>query len=200
VAASASPGQIALVTPIQRADAQLETPQARAAEAAIAASRRWIRAGFLPGSFNVQPGLAFTASSTSIGWTVGAGWTATSAPIKFTQGLGELGWTDGRNVRMVVRWPAADVDRMRMFAKELVDLQPDVILSWGTPATAALQRETRTVPSYSRRSPIRWALASLPACPARVEISPASSAMKRHWEESGCSCSRRSRPAPGSAA
>jgi putative ABC transport system substrate-binding protein len=64
----------------------------------------------------------------------------------FTQGLGELGWTDGRNLRTVVRWSAADVDRMRMFAKELVDLQPDVILSWGTPATAALQRETRTVP------------------------------------------------------
>jgi putative tryptophan/tyrosine transport system substrate-binding protein len=64
----------------------------------------------------------------------------------FTQGLAELGWTDGRNLRMDVRWAAANVDRMRMFAKELVDLQPDVMLAIGTPATAALQRETRTIP------------------------------------------------------
>ena len=47
---------------------------------------------------------------------------------------------------MDVRWAAGNVDRMRMFAKELVDLQPDVILASTTPATAALQRETRTIP------------------------------------------------------
>jgi putative ABC transport system substrate-binding protein len=64
----------------------------------------------------------------------------------FTQGLAELGWTDGRNLRMDVRWAAGNVDRMRMFAKELVGLQPDVILSYTTPVTAALQRETRTIP------------------------------------------------------
>jgi hypothetical protein len=64
----------------------------------------------------------------------------------FTQGLEELGWTDGRNLRIDVRWGTANVDRMRMFAKELVDLQPDVILSQGTVVTAALQRETRSIP------------------------------------------------------
>jgi len=64
----------------------------------------------------------------------------------FTQGLAELGWTDGRNLRMDVRWAGGDIDRIRMFAKELVDLQPDVILSISTPVTAALQRETRTIP------------------------------------------------------
>jgi putative ABC transport system substrate-binding protein len=64
----------------------------------------------------------------------------------FTQGLAELGWTDGRNLRMDVRWAAANIDRMRMFAKELVDFQPDLMLAIGTPATAALQRETRTIP------------------------------------------------------
>jgi putative ABC transport system substrate-binding protein len=64
----------------------------------------------------------------------------------FTQGLAELGWTDGRNLRMDVRWTAGNVDRMRMSAKELLDLQPDVILAHGTPATAAFQRETRTIP------------------------------------------------------
>jgi putative ABC transport system substrate-binding protein len=47
----------------------------------------------------------------------------------FTQALVELGWTDGRNVRMDVRWAAGDVDRMRMLAKEFVGLQPDVILA-----------------------------------------------------------------------
>jgi putative ABC transport system substrate-binding protein len=64
----------------------------------------------------------------------------------FTQGLADLGWTDGRNLRVDVRWAAGDVNRMRMFAKELVELQPDVILAGTTPATAALQRETRTIP------------------------------------------------------
>ena len=56
---------------------------------------------------------------------------------RFTQGLSELGWTEGRNLQMEVRW-ADSVDRMRMFAKELVELRPDVILSFGTPVTAAL--------------------------------------------------------------
>jgi ABC-type uncharacterized transport system substrate-binding protein len=64
----------------------------------------------------------------------------------FTQGLSELGWTDGRNLRMNVRWAGENIDRMRMFAKELVDLQPDVIFSLATPATAAVQRQTRTIP------------------------------------------------------
>jgi putative ABC transport system substrate-binding protein len=64
----------------------------------------------------------------------------------FTRGLAELGWVDGRNLRTEVRWGRGDVDRIRTFAKELVALQPDVILSHGTPVTAALHRETRTIP------------------------------------------------------
>jgi putative tryptophan/tyrosine transport system substrate-binding protein len=64
----------------------------------------------------------------------------------FTRRLAELGWTEGHNLQMDIRWAAADVDRMRMSAKELVDLQPDVILADTTPTTAALQRETRTIP------------------------------------------------------
>jgi putative ABC transport system substrate-binding protein len=51
----------------------------------------------------------------------------------FTQGLAELGWTDGRNMRTDVRWAGENVDRMGIFAKELVDLQPDVIFSHTTP-------------------------------------------------------------------
>src|SRR6516165_740698 len=64
----------------------------------------------------------------------------------FTQALAGLGWTDGRNVRMDLRWGGDDINRMRALAQELVGLQPDIIVSMGTPATVALQRQTRTIP------------------------------------------------------
>lgn len=64
----------------------------------------------------------------------------------FMQTLADLGWIDGRNLQMNVRWAPGSVDRMRSFAKELVELHPDVILANSTPVTAALQRETRTIP------------------------------------------------------
>jgi putative ABC transport system substrate-binding protein len=64
----------------------------------------------------------------------------------FTQALAALGWTDGRNLRMDVRGAAGDNSRTRALARELVGLQPDIILTGGTPVTAAVQRETRTIP------------------------------------------------------
>jgi putative ABC transport system substrate-binding protein len=64
----------------------------------------------------------------------------------FTQGLADLGWSDGTNLRTDVRWGGGDVGKIRTFAKELVAMQPDLILAQGTPVTAALQRETRTIP------------------------------------------------------
>jgi putative tryptophan/tyrosine transport system substrate-binding protein len=64
----------------------------------------------------------------------------------FTQALADLGWTDGRNVRMDVRWTGDDINRIGAAAQELVGLQPDIILPNGTPATIALHRETRTIP------------------------------------------------------
>jgi putative tryptophan/tyrosine transport system substrate-binding protein len=63
-----------------------------------------------------------------------------------TQTLPDLGWTDGRNVWVDVRWYGADINRIGALAQELVGLQPDIILVSSTPATAALQRETRTIP------------------------------------------------------
>jgi putative tryptophan/tyrosine transport system substrate-binding protein len=63
----------------------------------------------------------------------------------FTQTLADLGWTDGRNVRMDLRL-TDDISRVRAFAHELVGLQPDIILAVGTPATAGVQQETRTTP------------------------------------------------------
>jgi putative ABC transport system substrate-binding protein len=64
----------------------------------------------------------------------------------FTQALAGLGWTDGRNVRMDLRWGGGDINRIRALAQELVRSQPDIILTGGTLATAAVQRETRTIP------------------------------------------------------
>ena len=64
----------------------------------------------------------------------------------FTQALLDLGWTDGRNVRMDLRWGGGDINRMRALARELVGLQPDVILTTSTLPTVALQRETRPIP------------------------------------------------------
>jgi len=63
-----------------------------------------------------------------------------------TQALADLGWTDGRNVRMDLRWAGGDSNRIPALAQELVGLRPDIILANGTLATVAVQRETRTIP------------------------------------------------------
>jgi putative ABC transport system substrate-binding protein len=64
----------------------------------------------------------------------------------FIQTFADLGWTDGRNVRIDFRSGGLDLNRIRALAQELVGLKPDVILAITTPATVALQRETRTIP------------------------------------------------------
>ena len=64
----------------------------------------------------------------------------------FTQALAGLGWTDGRNVRIDLRWHRDDINRIGALAQELVGLQPDIILTSTTPTTVAVQRETRTIP------------------------------------------------------
>ena len=64
----------------------------------------------------------------------------------FKQELAALGWFEDRNLRIDHRWAAGDVNRAGQFAKELVALQPKVILSNTTPVTAALHRETKTIP------------------------------------------------------
>src|SRR6516162_8761743 len=64
----------------------------------------------------------------------------------FTQALTDLGWADGRNVRMDLRWAGADTNRIRALAQELVGLQSDIIVTTATPTTVALQQETRTIP------------------------------------------------------
>jgi putative tryptophan/tyrosine transport system substrate-binding protein len=64
----------------------------------------------------------------------------------FREELGKLGWMEGRNIEIDTRWAAADVELMQAFAKELVALLPDFILTSSTPATAAMLQQTRTIP------------------------------------------------------
>jgi putative ABC transport system substrate-binding protein len=64
----------------------------------------------------------------------------------FRQALQQLGWTEGRNIRIDIRWGENDVDRDRKYAAELVALAPDVILAAGTLSVTALQRASRTLP------------------------------------------------------
>ena len=64
----------------------------------------------------------------------------------FVQGLQELGWTDGRNIRIETRWTAGDTDRMRRHAAELVALAPDVILASGGTVVGALLEASRATP------------------------------------------------------
>ena len=64
----------------------------------------------------------------------------------FLQGLQQLGWTVGRNVRIDIRWAAGNAERIRKYAAELVALAPDVILAAGSPAVGPLLQATRTVP------------------------------------------------------
>jgi putative ABC transport system substrate-binding protein len=64
----------------------------------------------------------------------------------FTEALAGFGWIDGRNLRIDLRWAGADADRIRAFAQDLVGLKPDIIVTEGTPTTAAVQRQTRTIP------------------------------------------------------
>jgi putative tryptophan/tyrosine transport system substrate-binding protein len=65
----------------------------------------------------------------------------------FREGLQKLGWTEGRDIRIDFRWAAAsDMESMQRFAKDLVALQPDLILSNNTPTTATLLQQTHTIP------------------------------------------------------
>jgi putative tryptophan/tyrosine transport system substrate-binding protein len=64
----------------------------------------------------------------------------------FVQELQQLGWTDGRNLRIDYRWGSADAGRNRRYAAELVALAPDVILAGASTSVAALQQASRTVP------------------------------------------------------
>jgi len=112
--------------------------------------REFIR--LLGGAAAVWPAAARAQQSErirSVGFLHGGSETAETNPIfvpAFTQGLGELGWVEGRNLRIEHRWAEGNVERMRMLARELVDLAPDVICVTSGPAAKALQEQTRSIP------------------------------------------------------
>src|SRR5262245_55359403 len=71
---------------------------------------------------------------------------ARRASPPFLEGLRQLGWTEGGDVRIETRWGAGDPDRYRQYAAELLALAPDVILANSSAALASLLHATRTVP------------------------------------------------------
>jgi putative ABC transport system substrate-binding protein len=64
----------------------------------------------------------------------------------FREGLQELGWAEDRNIRIDTRWAGFDAQSMQQNAKELIALQPDLIISQSTPTTAVLKQQTSTIP------------------------------------------------------
>jgi len=66
--------------------------------------------------------------------------------LAFAQALAQSGWTEGRNIRIDVRWGARDPERIRRYAAELVALAPDVILAVGSPSTGPLLQASRAIP------------------------------------------------------
>src|SRR5204863_4231150 len=62
------------------------------------------------------------------------------------QRLEELGWIEGRNIRIDYRFPASDPNRIKVAAAELVDLKPDVIVTISAPETMSVQERTHSVP------------------------------------------------------
>jgi putative tryptophan/tyrosine transport system substrate-binding protein len=78
--------------------------------------------------------------------TAGSDLEAKSLIGRTRQRLEELGWSEGRNIRIEDRWAAGDSNRLRAYAIELAQMAPDVIICEGTPVVAALKQATRTVP------------------------------------------------------
>ena len=105
----------------------------------------------------------------------------------FRAAFTQLGWTEGSNLRIELRWSADDTDRMRTLAKELVDLRPDAILGATTPWSAPLPARRGQFRSCSRAYLIRLAAASLRILRIRAVTSLASCPTIRpaHWAENG---------------
>jgi putative tryptophan/tyrosine transport system substrate-binding protein len=95
----------------------------------------------------------------------------------FLQGLAQLGWLDGRNVRIDIRWATANADQIRKYAEELVAQAPDVILAPGSATPGPLLQTTRTIPIVFATvpDPVGAAQALSRALRARAAMLPASS-------------------------
>ena len=114
--------------------------------------------------------------------------------MAFVQGLQQLGWAVGTNVRIDARWGAGDAERIRKYAAELLALTPDVIVANGSPEVSALRQTTRTVPIVfaNAADPVgQGFVASLSRPGALSLVLPHSTSLVR--AENGFSCSMRLR-------
>jgi putative ABC transport system substrate-binding protein len=96
-----------------------------------------------PFAARTQPSERMRLVGVLMGFSENAG---QSLVTTFRDALTTLGWTEGRNLRIELRWGAGDAGRIEKFAKELVDLRPDAILAQTTHVTVALAHETKTIP------------------------------------------------------
>jgi hypothetical protein len=103
----------------------------------------------------------------------------------FLQALQHLGWTNGRNVRIDIRWSAGDPERNRRYAAELVALTPDAILASTTVSLAALLQATRALPIVFCRSLIQLELGSLRVWRSRAATQPDLPCTSTAWERNG---------------
>jgi putative tryptophan/tyrosine transport system substrate-binding protein len=105
----------------------------------------------------------------------------------FLQGLQQLSWIDGRNVRIDYRWSAGDPNRTRKSATELIALEPEVVMAFTSAAVAPVRQATSTVPIVSRSWPIRSAQAMSRASPGQAVTSralpPKNYAVSGKWIE-----------------
>jgi putative tryptophan/tyrosine transport system substrate-binding protein len=117
---------------------------------------------------------------------VGQAWIAA-----FAQGLQQLGWEIGSNIRIEYRWGAGDTERFRKYAAELVALSPDVILGTAASIVGALQQASRTIPIVfvTTIDPVGSGLVTSLAHPGGNATGSNSAQAPNCWN-----CSRRSRP------
>jgi putative ABC transport system substrate-binding protein len=93
---------------------------------------------------------------------------AQASVTAFVEAMKRFGWVEGKNIRIDYRFAAGDPMLFKTYAAELVGLSPDAILTEGSPAIAALQQQTRTIPSLYGRRRSRWpGLGSEPPTPGR---------------------------------
>ena len=109
---------------------------------------------------------------------------AQSQIMALREALAKLGWMDGNNFRIELRWGAANPERIRTFAKELVGLRPDAIVGQTTPVISALARETHTIPIVfvNIADPISGGFVASLARPDKI---PGSHSLSPVWVENG---------------
>jgi putative ABC transport system substrate-binding protein len=111
----------------------------------------------------------------------------------FQQALQQLGWSDGRNVRIDIRWHENDADRARRYAQELIALAPDIVLAENTVSVTALQHVTRTLPIVFAVVPDPVGAGFVDSCRGQAATLPASWFLSTVSAANGWNCSSRSR-------